>query len=186
MHTPSLIAVSYGTAAVVSLIAAATDSRTGRIPNGLTMPAAALGIGMHLVMGGLAAAAASVVGVLVAAVVPAILYRVSQGRAIGGGDVKLFAALGAWLGPSLSIEIEFGAFVLLAAFALIRLTFRGALLRVLLNSFFLLANPLLPGRYRRVIVPETFTEMRLGPAIACSVASTLVLQNLSRIWPWLG
>ncbi len=100
--------------------------------------------------------------------------------------MKLFAALGAWLGPSLSIEIEFGAFVLLAAFALIRLTFRGALLRVLLNSFFLLANPLLPGRHRRVIVPETFTEMRLGPAIACSVASTLVLQNLSRIWPWLG
>jgi hypothetical protein len=64
---------------------------------------------------------------------------------------------------------QFGAFVLLAVFALIRLTFRGALGRVLLNSVCLLVNPLLPVKRRRVIEPESMTDMRMGPAIACSV-----------------
>ena len=116
---------------------------------------------------------------------PAILYRVSHGKAIGGGDVKLFAALGALLGPSLSIEVQFGAFVLLTVFALIRLTFRGALGRVLLNSVFLLMNPFLPPKRRRAIESESMTEMRMGPAIACSVVSTLVLEHFSRVLPWL-
>jgi len=186
VHTPSLIAASFGTATLASVIAAATDIRTGRIPNWLTLPAAAVGILSHLVMGGKVSAGISLLGILLAAAVPAILYRVSQGRAIGGGDVKLFASLGALLGPTLAIEAELGAFVLLTIFALIRLTLRGALWRVLVNSACLLANPLLPTKYRRPIEHQSLTEMRLGPAVASSVVSTLILEHLGRMLPWLS
>ncbi len=181
-----LIALSYSVAAIVSAVAAWTDHRTGRIPNWLTLPAVALGLGIHGAMGAGPELLVSALGLLIAAAVPAMLYKVSAGKGIGGGDVKLFAALGALLGPSLSIEVQFGAFALLAVFALIRLTFRGALGRVLLNSVCLLVNPLLPVKRRRVIEPESMTEMRMGPAIACSVVSTLLLEHLRRVLPWLS
>jgi prepilin peptidase CpaA len=185
MNTPSLVAMSFGIAVVVSIIAAVTDSRTGRIPNWLTLPAALLGVLLHAVVAGRGPAGLSLFGLLLAATVPAILYKVSQGRAIGGGDVKLFAALGALLGPTLGLETEFGAFVLLAVFALIQLAFRGALLRVLGNAARLLVNPLVPRKWRRTIEPESMTQMRMGPAIACSVLSTIVIEHFSRVLPWL-
>lgn len=185
MTTP-LIALSCSVATIASAVAAWTDYRTGRIPNWLTLPTAALGLLMHGAMGGVRSLIVSVLGLLIGAAVPAILYKVSAGKGIGGGDVKLFAALGALLGPSLATEVQFGSFVLLAVFALIRLTFRGALWRVLLNSACLLINPFISPKCRRTIEPETLTEMRMGPAIACSVISTLVLEHLSRVLPWLS
>ena len=125
-------------AALASAAAAWTDHRTGRIPNGLTLLTAATGLTMYGAMGGVRLLTISALGLIVGIAVPAILYKVSSGKAIGGGDVKLFAALGTLLGPTLTIEMQFGAFVLLSVFALIRLAFRGALLRVLHNSLMLL------------------------------------------------
>jgi len=186
MHTPSLLVLSGTAATVASLVAAVTDRRTGLIPNWLTLPTTIVGIALNAAFGGLSGGCVSLVGLLAGAVVPMILFAVSRGRAIGGGDVKLFAGLGALLGPSLSIEIEFGAFVLIAVFAMFRITLRGVLSRVLLNSVTLLINPLLPRKYRRPIDPQTLTEMRLGPAIACSVVSTLVLEHLSPLVPWIS
>jgi len=186
VHLPPLVTLSLAAAATVSIVAAVTDNRKGRIPNWLTLPAAVLGIAAHAVMGGLGQVGISLLGLLLAAAVPVILYKVSQGRAIGGGDVKLFAALGAWLGPTLAIEAEFGAFVLVAVFALIQLAFRGTLLRVLGNAARLLVNPLLPRKWRRTLEPESMTEMRMGPAIASSVLSTIVIEHFSRALPWLN
>ena len=181
-----LIALTYAAAALASAVAAWADHRTGYIPNWLTLPAVAVGLAIHGAMGGWHSLTVSAIRLLISAAVPALLYKVSSGKAIGGGDVKLFAALGALLGASLSIEVQFGAFALLTVFALIRLTFRGALWSVLTNSAFLLTNPLLPTRWRRTIKPETMTEMRMGPAIACSVMSMLVLEHLNRMLPWLN
>src|SRR5690606_1381910 len=154
---------------VVSLIASVMDARTGRIPNWLTLPAAALGVALGAIRGGGSGVIASLIGLLVAAVIPWALHRATRGRAIGGGDVKLFAALGALVGPLTGLEIELSAFVLLAVFGLARLTFQGSLARVLLNALGLLLNPLLPSKWRRTIEPEGLTEMRMGPAIAAAV-----------------
>ncbi len=113
-----------------------------------------------------------------------LLYRASHGRGIGGGDVKLFAAFGALLGPMKGLEIEFGAFVVLAAFALVRLAYAGELLRVLTNTAFLLVNPLLPSRSRRVPIRESLTEIRMGPAIAVACLSALYVTD--RVESWLS
>ena len=77
------------------LAACATDLRTSRIPNVLTFGATALAFGFHSLDGG-QALAGSLVGWLVgfALFVP---FAALGGR--GGGDVKLLAAVGAWLGP---------------------------------------------------------------------------------------
>jgi prepilin peptidase CpaA len=170
-------------ALIASLIAAAWDARTGRIPNLLTLPLIALAL-VVAAASGASAAALSLTGLLVCALVPALLYRISRGRGIGGGDVKLFAALGALLGPMKGLEVEFGAFVVLACFALVRLAYAGQLFRVLGNSALLLIGPMLPRRLRRAPLREALTEVRMGPAIAVACVSALYVTD--RIESWLA
>jgi prepilin peptidase CpaA len=97
--------------------------------------------------------------------VPWGFYRVSRGTAIGGGDVKLFATLGALVGPTLGLEIQFSSFVLLGAIAITQLTFAGRLWRLLVSLGWILVNPFLPRHRRRVLAPDALTQMRMGPAI---------------------
>jgi len=89
-------------AVAVVLVAAWSDHRHGRIPNALTLPALAAG----LVLG-------SPAGALVSAGLPLLLF--GRGK-VGGGDVKLFAALGALLGVRLGLTVE--ALALLGALAM--------------------------------------------------------------------
>ncbi|MFO0677803.1 MAG: A24 family peptidase [Polyangiaceae bacterium] len=162
-------------AVLVSAASAATDVKTERIPNGLTLGPLVLAPLLHFALtarafgasAGLGAAGMSVAGALVCSIAPALLYRAN---AIGGGDVKLFAALGALLQPMMGIEAELYGFVAAALFAPARMAWEGKLLRVLGNTFALVANPILPRDRRRAIHPEMMTWMRLGPFIFVGVA----------------
>lgn len=173
-------------ALLVGAVGAIWDARTGRIPNRLTLPVAVLAVVLHAALGGFARGVESAVGLVVAGLAPWVLARVSRGRAIGGGDVKLFAALGALEGPLAGLEIELSACVLLGVFAMVRLAFDGKLTRVLASALRLLVNPLLPARHRRPVAPEALTEMRMGPAIFAAVCYSLVADQLARWLPWLA
>lgn len=90
----------YLTIAVLTVFLTAVavlDLRTRRIPNRLTVPAAALAIGINCLGGGLLGALHSVEGLAVglAAFLPMFL-----GRGSSGGDVKAMAVVGAFLGPA--------------------------------------------------------------------------------------
>ena len=185
MPTLFLGLLGLGLAFVVSAIAAVTDARTGRIPNVLTLPAAACGIVLHAALGGTREAVTSFAGLLLSGLVPWLLYRSTRGRAIGGGDVKLFAALGALVGPSPGLEIELAAFVALSLFAMIRLTFRGELLRLLKNVVLVGVRPLVPRERRRPLDSLAMTELRMGPAIFAGVAAVIVADHAARWAPWL-
>jgi len=81
---------------VTAFIAGVTDWRWRRIPNWLTVPAAAIGLGINSATygwGGLKSAAEGL-GLGLLLLFPFVLIR-----ALGAGDWKLAGALGAFLGP---------------------------------------------------------------------------------------
>ena len=135
-------------------IAAAIDYKTGRIPNALTF--GALGFGVAVRLGGpvaqgnwgdlRAAVVTSFAGMLLTAVVPFVLWRA---RALGGGDLKLFVALGALLGPMLGLEAQMMAFACGALFVPARLALRGELLATLGRSLSLVTNVFAPAAKKR-------------------------------------
>jgi prepilin peptidase CpaA len=171
----------------VSAIAAFIDLRSGRIPNWLTLPAMLLGLFLHGVGHGAAGFGGSLIGVVVCAAAPGVVYKVSDGQGIGGGDLKLFAALGALLGPTQGLEAEFSAFALLGLYALFRLAFQGQLLRTLLGSLRVLGGLMFISLRREVTIDSRLRcELRMGPAIAVGVVTVLFIPAVTRWLPWLG
>jgi prepilin peptidase CpaA len=78
------------------LTAALRDVRTGRIPNWLTVPAGALGLALHAWYEGLPGVWTSIAGAALG-LAAFILFFAAGG--MGAGDVKLFGAVGALVGP---------------------------------------------------------------------------------------
>jgi hypothetical protein len=78
------------------------------------------------------------------------------------------------------------ALLALVFLALVRLTYRGKLGRVLLNVAVLLTNPLRSPARRKQIAPENLSEMRLGPGVALGVFVVLLGEHLARWLPWLA
>lgn len=94
MITVAAVLASGGTGAAVDLY-------TRRVPNALTLSAAALGIIVAATGIGDVSARAALLGFLTGFVLM-LPGHVLGGT--GGGDVKLMAALGAWLGPSMIVK----------------------------------------------------------------------------------
>jgi prepilin peptidase CpaA len=171
---------------LATAIAAATDVRTGRIPNWLTLSLLVVGVGLQAGSRGAAGLLLALTGLTLCGALPWLLHRGTQGKAIGGGDVKLFAGLGAIAGPFVGLEIQLSAFLLLGVFALVQLAFKGQLFRVLRSTLFLALNPLLPSKWKRLPESASLTEMRMGPAIAIAALSVLVRDQIAALLPWIA
>jgi prepilin peptidase CpaA len=84
-------------AIVVVVLACVPDVWSRRIPNALTFGAAAAAVAFHVATGGWSGVGNSLTGWLVGAV---LFFPMFALRGMGAGDVKLLAAVGAWLGPT--------------------------------------------------------------------------------------
>lgn len=101
-------AVSWGfsipwvIASLVVMAAAVSDLRTFRIPNTLTLPALLAGLVYHGVGGGWADLQSSLAAVFFGGGLLLMLHALGV---MGAGDVKLMAAIGAWLGLPFTYDL---------------------------------------------------------------------------------
>lgn len=95
-------------AAYVAMLACAcwTDAKRARIPNALTFSGMALGLTLASLPSGIGLAT-SALGLVVGGAVPLLLHRLGV---LGGGDVKLFAAIGAFVGLTPVLAVILVAF----------------------------------------------------------------------------
>ena len=165
------------TAMLLALVAAAaaSDVRERRVSNGLNLIIVAAGLGWRCAEGGWS----PVLGIAGGMVGLGLLLVPFEARWIGGGDVKLMAALGLWLGPEDALWATlFG----LAGGGLLSLAIGwtgGAAMRRHLaasvkTSLLTLRAPDAPRRHQRFVVPMAIP---LGlAAVATFVVSRGVVQ----------
>jgi prepilin peptidase CpaA len=123
---------------VVLLTAAVFDVLYRRIPNWLTVSGVALGIAMNTIIGPPEAGLVfSLIGVAVAFGIYLALYAL---HAMGAGDVKLMAAVGALVGWERWFGIFFVTALVGAVMAMILVVSRGRLKKTLFNVGFILSE----------------------------------------------
>lgn len=92
----SMHAIAWWPTVAVMGIATWTDLRSRRIPNWLVLPFMASGVGVSAWQHGWHGVAQSLEGFALGAAVFGVLFAMGG---MGMGDVKLCAAIGAWIGP---------------------------------------------------------------------------------------
>lgn len=166
-------------AALVAFAGAITDFRTGHIPNGLTLGALGGAFVAHVAHGTWEAGMSGAVnetgralfGAVACAAIPLVMY--AKGG-MGGGDVKLFAAIGAMALPLAGLEAETYTFIAALFIAPARLAYDGVLFRTLRNTLAMALNPLRQKEERAPVPAELKTWFRLGPSIFLGVLATLI------------
>jgi prepilin peptidase CpaA len=104
-------------------------------------------------------------------------------QGMGGGDVKLFAALGAIAGfdPRVGVQIQLTAFAAAMLVALSAQAWRGRLLVTLASAVAVPLNRVLPLRYQLRVSNDLRTPVRMGGAV---LLATVVcsLPHLIPVW----
>jgi prepilin peptidase CpaA len=174
-------------AVLATALAAAWDWRTGRIPNWLTGPAILIGLlGQGLIAGihaksfwaGLEGSGLAVLGGLVCAVVPLAMFCTN---AMGGGDVKLFVAIGTLCLSMRGLTAQTYSFAFALAVVAVWLSVRGTLIQTIRDSLRLLRRPFgvaaTPKQERAG--SDALTSFRLGPAIFAGTLAMALLESVS-------
>ncbi|HEV8604431.1 MAG TPA: A24 family peptidase [Tepidisphaeraceae bacterium] len=128
--------VVFAPLVVMLALAAAIDIRSRRIPNALTGLLALTGLMQSFTAGHTVLPLQSFLGLLTGAGLLLALFAIG---AVGGGDLKLLAGAGAWLGPRLVFQVFLVEAVLGMVIVLVSCAIRGRL-RLLMNNSMLLAT----------------------------------------------
>jgi prepilin peptidase CpaA len=139
MNAPLWVAVPV---IVLVTAAARADVRTRRIPNIITFPALLLGIAVHTAVAGADGLRSSAAGMALAGAVliPGWLFRW-----MGAGDVKLMAAVGAWLAWPQAVIAVLASLVMGGAISLFVAVRRGVLRQALTGAALMGASILTRG-----------------------------------------
>jgi prepilin peptidase CpaA len=115
--------------------AASVDLRQRRIPNWMTLGLIVTGLAQSLIDGRLATPAVSMLGLAAGFSLLFVLFALG---AVGAGDVKLMAGVGAWLGPVLVLQV-FAVGAVMGMCIVLGQSFRQGRLRTLFRNSAVLA-----------------------------------------------
>jgi prepilin peptidase CpaA len=156
---------------LVALLATREDFRSRQIPNLLTVPALLLGVAFHWTFGGSTGALLALGAALLAG---AILLPGWFLGLMGAGDVKLMAALAAWLGsPKAGLYAVLFSLVAGGAISVIVALHRGILIRTLQNAASL--APRMAAGIRATGSPPATSGVRIPKALAFLAGSLFAL-----------
>ncbi|HEY2733324.1 MAG TPA: A24 family peptidase [Polyangiales bacterium] len=166
----TLLHLQLMAAGALVLIAAIVDFKTGKIPNLLIAIGLALGLLSGAAVGFASDRAGAVLhgllyssaGALGCALLPGLLYAA---RSIGGGDLKLFIALGSLVGPLIGLEAELYTFCAGALYVFGLLAYEGILFRSVADSFVAVSSAIVRRPNRRA-AQLSQRSVRFGPLIA--------------------
>jgi prepilin peptidase CpaA len=117
--------------------AAALDLRSRRIPNWLVAAIATAGLMQSLTAGATVPPMQAAYGFFAGVGLTIALFALG---ALGGGDVKLLAASGTWLGAMGVLQVFLGAAIIGLALVLIQCAWRGRMRVLFRNSAVLIIN----------------------------------------------
>lgn len=164
-------------AAVVATAAAAMDLRTRRIPNRFTLPVFLAALLLHLAAGGLRGMLLAGAAGLVAGAVFLVFFMAGG---MGGGDVKLIAAVCTLAGPASTAPVLLATALCGGVLALLLALLRGRLRATLHNVAVLAVHHgtagLTPHPDLNLQAPKT---LRLPYAVPIAAGCWLVLA-----WVW--
>ena len=167
----TLLNIFVGTLLTLACI---SDLRTRRIPNVLTFSSAACALLFHLMTGGWTAAAWSVGGYLLGAV---LFFPMFALRGMGAGDVKLLAAVGAWLGPGQVAIVALATSVAGGVLGLVVAVGYGYLRTALSNLWMLLTHWRVAGVRP---LPAVTLQGAKGPRLAYAVP--IAIGTMVTLW----
>jgi prepilin peptidase CpaA len=134
------------------IFAAAQDLRTRKIRNWLTLCLVITGLAHSLMSSHGVTFGDSILGTLAGFGLPLMLFVIG---ALGGGDVKLLAGVGAWLGASGVIEVFLAAAIVGMVIVLVQCAATGRLKKLFSNTLVLILNFLHAGELGVKQVSET-------------------------------
>jgi prepilin peptidase CpaA len=165
---------AYTIALSVGFVACITDVKSRRIPNVLTFGAALAGVVYHGVNAQTSGLVHALTGWLVGAAVFFVPFALGG---LGGGDVKLLAALGAWVGPADALWMALYTGLAGGVLAVVVAARRGYLRKALSNVWLLLSHWRVAGLRP---VHEISLEGSQGPRLAYAIP--IFVGTLITVW----
>jgi len=158
-------------------VSVASDLKTRRIPNTITAPAIAAAFIIHFIANGPEGLWTSLTGMLAGA---ALMWLPFMFRALGGGDLKLMAAIGALKGAPFTLDTFLCAAVAGGAIALVLAVSRGRLGYSLKNIKYIFVSFALKSKVSECAKKEMAAgAFPYAAAIAIGVIASEILS------PWL-
>jgi prepilin peptidase CpaA len=154
------------------LVTAVTDLAYKKIYNFITIPAIVLGLIGNSVFDGWDGLKFSLLGLLIGG---GGFFLIFIFGGIGGGDVKLMAAVGALMGYPFIVGAVFYSILVGGLTAIVLMIWRDILWSSLKNIFRSLYTGLVPGLERIPLKPENSLPVPYGMAIV-----------LGSLWAWVG
>jgi prepilin peptidase CpaA len=164
-------------AELLAVTAGATDLRSRRIPNWLTVPGLLIGVAANAAVGGWGGLKTSLLGAGLGLLLllPFVLLR-----SLGAGDWKLAGALGAFTGPAALLDMLLGSILVAGIMAAALVIYKGRTLQTVRNIGHILvslATFRLPGSQVSLDNPDSL-KVPYGVALAFTVVLYGVLWKI--------